>query len=923
MKKIKLPLVLAALMVGGTAFSQKTEEPEREQKIDEVVVIGYGSKKIKDVTGAVTNLKASESNIGGATTNVDQMLGGRVAGVQFKQTSDQPGGGGQTIIRGRNSIFGTTNPLYIIDGLPLSEETSATNGSSLSGISSFSSPNKNPLNSINPNDIESIAVLKDASATAIYGSRGANGVIIITTKKGKSGKVKISYDTYYSWQSVVKNYDVMNSQEYLDFWTKMGKTFNVDTSVNTNWQKQIQRTGTISSHSLSMSGGGENLKYFASLGYFNQDGIMKNSGFERYNGRINLNYSKDKLAINANMFTTFTKDKNPAIVGDTRNSLVSSAITFAPYISPDQLNMADPASDFNVNPLLFLGIKDRTKSDKLNANVDVSYEILDGLKPQVKFGYETLNSVNNFFLPNSVPASGMSSIGVHGGLASNSNARSNNYLVEALLNYNKTFGKHQIIGLAGYSIQKFDKELTIAYGEKFPSDILDGNYNLQSASILRSFSNRIPSTLISGFGRLDYTYDGKYSITASIRRDGSSKFSTGNKWGWFPGASAAWKISEEEFLKDNKNLSQLKLRLGYGKVGNQGFDNYLSLNTYLIERNGVLGEQLISGATLSKYLGNRDFKWETTTQLNLGLDFEAFNKVISGSIDIFDKKTKDLVIPISLPFESGQEQTWVNAADTKTKGIEISLNARIIHKKDFSWNMNGNFTSIKTVVDKIYGGSAAKSAMELLGFREGERANAYLAPTFLGLNTDGTINVSSDLQYQGTPDPKFTAGLGNSFRYKNLSLDVFFVGSFGGKLFNYAAAQYGVAKPEQPYNLLSDAQYFVSSNGTPASRSGSNYWAYNSHFIEDASFIRLQNVTISYDLPTQEFFGDFISSFKIYFQMQNLLTWTKYSGLNPESSNGSYLEKSEGIPTPMLPGKIDMGGYPSARTYSLGVNLSF
>ncbi|SHG59902.1 SusC/RagA family TonB-linked outer membrane protein [Chryseobacterium vrystaatense] len=922
MRRIKLPLALAALWVSDIAFAQKTGE--QENKIDEVVVIGYGSKKIKDVTGAVTNLKASDANIGGATTNIDQMIGGRVAGIQFKQTSDQPGGGSQTIIRGRNSIFGATDPLYIIDGIPLSEENTAANGSSLNGAANFSAPSKNPLNSINPNDIESIAVLKDASATAIYGSRGANGVIIITTKRGKTGKAKITYDTYYSWQNAIKNYDIMDSQEYVNFWTEMGKTLNsVDTSIHTDWQKQIQRTGIINSHALSMSGGGDNIKYFASLGYFDQEGILKNSGIERYTGRLNLNYTKNKLAINTNIFTSYIKDKNPAIQGDTRNSLVSSAITFAPYLSADHPNLSDPFSDFNVNPLLFLNIKDRTKSDKLNASTDISYEILDGLKPQLKFGYETQNSVNNFFLPNSVPASGMSSIGVHGGIASNSNARNNNYLVEALLNYNKTFGKHQIIGLAGYSIQKFDNELTIAYGEKFPTDILDGNYNLQSASILRSFSNKVPNTLISGFGRIDYTYDGKYSLTASIRRDGSSKFSTGNKWGWFPGASAAWKISEEEFLKDNKTINELKLRAGYGKTGNQGFNNYLSLNTYLVERNGILGQQLISGATLANYTGNKNFKWETTTQFNLGIDFQVFNRVLSGSIDVFNKKTKDLVIPISLPFESGVTQQWINAADTKTNGIEVSLEARIIRKKHLSWNANANFSSIKTTVDKIYGGTSAKSAMDLLGFREGERANAYLAPTFLGLNPDGSMNLSSELQYQGTPDPKFTAGFGNNFKYRNFGLDVFFTASLGQKLFNYAAAQYGIAKPEQPYNLLKDAQYFRAVNGAPASRSGSNYWAYNSHFIEDASFVRLQNITLSYDLPAQQFFGDFISSFKLYFQAQNVWTWTKYSGLNPESSNISYLERSEGIPTPMLPGKIDLGGYPSARTYSLGVNISF
>ena len=296
---------------------------EKPTVMDEVVVVGYGSKKMKDVTGAVANLKASDANIGGSSTNVDQMLSGRIAGVQFKQNSAQPGGGGQTIIRGRNSIFGATNPLYIVDGVPLSEENSAANGSTLNGGSSFSAPPRNPLNSINPNDIESISVLKDAAATAIYGSRGANGVIIITTKKGKGGKAKFSYDAYFGWQNATETYDLMNSSQYKTYWNKLGKTFNspqIDTNINTDWQDEILHTGTINSHNVSMSGSTETIKYFTSIGYYKQEGILRNSAMERYNGRLNLGYTKDKLSVNTSLFASFIKVKNQSVQGVNRYS---------------------------------------------------------------------------------------------------------------------------------------------------------------------------------------------------------------------------------------------------------------------------------------------------------------------------------------------------------------------------------------------------------------------------------------------------------------------------------------------------------------------------------------------------------------------------------------------------------------------------
>ncbi len=421
--------------------------------------------------------------------------------------------------------------------------------------------------------------------------------------------MKISYDTYTAWQEVAETYDLMNSSQYQDFWQLADGE--IDTSINTDWQDQVARTGTIQSHNLTFSGANENFRYYVSGGYFKQDGVLKNSGLERFNGRTNLEFKKGRLTINANFFGSLVKDKNQASEGGERNSLVASAISFGPYLQPGAGTeyITDPASSFNVYPNSLLWISDRTNTDKLNANLGVKYETNIGLTPEFKIGYEIQNSSNKFWVPNAAPLNGSPSAGNHSGYAVNTDTRDDNRLVEALLHYDKTFGeKHNLNAVVGYSYQDFNYKLNRLIGSDFPLSILVGNDNMQVAGTQQIESDKQSNALISGFGRVDYTYDDKYTVSATLRRDGSSKFAEGNKWKWFPGVSASWKLSNETFLQDSPTISFLKLRAGYGLVGNQGFDNYLSLALFNVSNEGVLGQGLIGGAAITDYKSNPDLE---------------------------------------------------------------------------------------------------------------------------------------------------------------------------------------------------------------------------------------------------------------------------------------------------------------------------
>lgn len=916
--------------------------------LDEVVVVGYGTKKVSDLTGAVTNIKAGQTNIGGSSAAIDQMLQGRIAGVQFKQNTSQPGGGGTMIIRGRNSLFLNSNPLYVIDGFIVN--TPETPGT---GTAYFSSPDKDPLNSINPEDIESVAVLKDAAATAIYGAKGSNGVVIITTKKGKKGKAKISFDSYYSFQKIAKRVDVMNAPQYMNFWNKyqtqsglpaLFEQGQIDTVKTTDWFDLVTRTGQIQNYNLSLSGASDNLNYFFSVGYFDNEGIVKNSGMKRLNGRGNLQYRKDKFTFNSNVFATNMVNNNQQTEGGTRSSVIASAITFAPYLPVKDRNgvyTRDPNNNFLVNPVSMLDINDRLTTDKLNFSIDADYEIAKGLKPEMRATYDVQNDNRAFYVPSTTPYNGNIA---HGGTGSQTAQRALGYTLDALLHYDIILAqKHKLTALAGYEYYYRNSNTFSAFNSGFGTDVTGSN-NLGGGTAPIVSSNKFDRKDISAFGRVDYSYGDKYLVTVTLRRDGSSVFGSNNKFATFPGLSFGWRLDKEGFMVNSKNLDILKLRLGYGVTGNSGITPYQSLAIYNMGLNtidpntaAIIGGAIIPGATLTAYKPNPCLKWESTAQFNAGVDY-GFSKRFSGAFDFFVKSTKNMLVQVNLNTNAGYQYQWQNAATMRTWGIEYSISSVNIQSKNFQWTTNLNFSWLNNKITSYNtGDSSTIASLNSMGIIKGQRTNSYYTYIYNGidpgtgsfkfkdLNGDGMVNTA-DRQVVGSPDPRYVVGLGNTLSYKGFTLNFFFNGNFGNKLHNQTMAQYTVPGANNIANAFVQAQNFWTAANTSsdipaniANNGGS--WIYNSRWIESAWFIRLQNVTLSYNIPAKVF-NHIFSNVRVYAQAQNLFVITPYKGMDPEASNNAYLPATENMPA-FLAGSTDINAYPPARTYTFGLKFSF
>jgi len=910
---------------------------ENSLALSEVVVVGYASRKVEDITGAVSNIRADKTNIGGASTSVDQMLSGRVSGIQFKQNTSQPGGGGKTIIRGHNSLFLKTDPLYVVDGFVINTPSTPDNGSS------FSAPDRDPLNSINPNDIESIAVLKDAAATAIYGAQGSNGVIIITTKRGKQGQMKFSYDGYLGVQTTAKTFDILNAQEYMKLGNEMGQTTFSDEEIRnaktTDWFDMVTRTGFIQNHNMNLSGGSENFRYYFSLGYYNMKGIVDNTGMDRFTGRSNIEYKKDKFLFSSNIFATQMKDTNQPTEGGTRNSVISSALAFAPNMTVRDENgiySKDPNNDFIANPVSLLDIDDRIITDKLNFSASASYEVLPGLKPEIKMTYDIQNANRRFYVPSTTAYNGNFT---HGGTGSQNSMRSTGLLLNGLLHYDATFNeKHHVTGLLGYEYYARENNYFRAENSGFGTDAT-GQYNLGGGNAPVIDSERNDRKDISGFGRVDYSYDDKYLATMTLRRDGSSVFGSNNKFAYSPGISVGWRMDKESFIEDRfDSIDLFKLRVGYGQSGNSGIDPYQSLSKYNMTSNGVIGQGELVGATLTRFKDNPDLKWETTSQINIGIDYGIKSR-FNGNLDFFVKNTKDMLVQVSQSPMTGHSYQWQNAASMRVWGIEYSLNSTNIQTKDFQWDtsLNISWTDNK-ITDYQIEDESSIASLNSIGIIKGKRTNSYYTYEIAGIdpnsgsyqyvdqNGDSQITVD-DRTILGTPDPRVVIGLGNTFRIKNISVDFFFNSNLGNRLYNWTAASYTLPNSTSISNYFRETlNYWTPTNtntDVAANRAhGNGNSLYNSRWIEDAWFIRLQNLTLSYNLAAIPGVSKIFPVAKIYAQAQNLFVITPYSGLDPEAANNSYRPAEENLPA-FLPGSVDMNAYPPARTFTVGINFSF
>jgi len=951
---------------------------EDMQSLDEVVVVGYGTMKRSDLTGSVVSV-SSEAINQSVSTSVEQVLQGRAAGVQINQNSGAPGSSSSIRIRGISSLTGSNEPIFVIDGVIIDGSTGSNNN--------------NPLESINPSDIVSLDVLKDASATAIYGSRAANGVIIITTKRGKAGELSITYDTYLGWQQIPTKINLLDLKQYAIHHNTRADLGIVQRDNNyirpdllgpgTDWQDELFTTAMMQSHNLSASGGSENTTYAMGIGYLDQDGIAVGSAFDRFNLRGTIDSQvKEFIKVGVNLALSNSHLKTTV----SEQALIPTALRQTPNVAVRNADGSfdGPDTDQFVqnNPVGLAAIKDnRNENINLRANTYAEITLTKGLKVKTTYALDYGFSNEYRFDPSYTFGALVNEVRE----SNRSKSYSKYWNWNNLLTYDKTFGAHSVNVILGQEMQESKWENLTGYRSGF---ITNGSTDLNAgdATTARNSNASNKSAISSYFGRMFYSFDDKYLITGTIRRDGSSKFGEKNRWGWFPSAAVAWKISNENFLKDNSVINNLKLRLGWGSVGNQNAPNYAYTPTYTASPT-TFGPGLLAANT-----ANPDIKWETTSSSNVGLDLNLFKNRIELIVDLYYKKTKDLLLEKPLPRYVGvagigsTRPPQVNIGSLENKGLEVTLNTVNSSTKDFSWRSNFVFslnrsnvlslvnqssilnktlqqgsdisivtrTAIGKPIGQFYGykvigrfekatdfyykneaGQVVPTALPTEVNSIGENAMWIGDYIFDDRDKNGVID-ENDLQYIGNPAPDFTFGIGNSFTYKGFDLNILLTGSYGNDVVNYQRrflenprgntnlfetalgyAQLGLINPNGPTDyrnvqIIGGNPYMPRIAGSSAA-SESNF-RFSNRFVEDGSYVRIKNISFGYNLPK-----DFISKFglqnaKVYTNMQNVFTFTKYSGYDPEI--GSINQDA------LLTG-IDNGRYPSPQIFTVGLNVSF
>ncbi|MBT8258428.1 MAG: SusC/RagA family TonB-linked outer membrane protein [Bacteroidia bacterium] len=939
--------------------------------LDEVVVIGYGTTTVKDATGAVASVSADDFNRGVIATP-EQLIQGKTAGVQIAQTSGEPGAGIQIRIRGTNSVRSNNNPLFVVDGVPLAEGGN-TPGIDVAGVGS--NPSKNPLSFINPNDILSISVLKDASATAIYGSRGANGVVMITTKGGRSKTGTFGFTSSLSVSNPAKTFDLLTAQEYLAESTAFGFDAAArNYGARTNWQDVIYRGTASTNQNLSYDRNYGDGNVRATFGYGKQFGVVETSDLERITGRLNLKHRflDDKLKVSFSGTMARVNDHTAPLAGTAgfRGDLIGAAYA----ANPTWPNRAGFGSNGElgglINPANLLAFtQNETSTNRLFLSGTVEYEFAEGLSGKVYGGYDHSTSDTR-----AVSSANLISLdGVTGnGRGSYYDFEFTNTLLEATLNYTKDFDNVSIDALAGFSYQKFDRNGVSAFGWGFGTTDLNGmgdelvnSYNRIASQVSGNyqqfgygtalqtgldtggnnlFVNRLfpdPVTdfitvspgslralavdtfdnfdeLQSYFARVNVTIANKYLITGTFRADGSTKFGFDNQYGYFPSGAVAWKINEEDFI--GENVSTLKLRLNAGLTGSQDGLGYG--DPYRRERYGGVGINN-SGEIAVPTLGiivdnNPDLKWESTFQYGAGLDFGFNNDRLSGSLDVYRKETKDLIFTVNYPVPGNSGTQNQNLPDSKivNQGIEFALGYDLIDTEDLTWNASFNMAYNDNMIESLTGEyiTGAINGQGLTGafsqnIKEGYPLFSWYIRDFQGFDSNGQPIYTNDgdpIFVDKSALPDLTGGLSTSVRYKNWNLNAYFNGQFGHYLYNatknafFTAGSFASAR-----NVL--AETLTSGESTTASADPST------RFLEKGDFVRLQNLSLSYNVPLS---GDGVfDSLILSATGQNIFVITDYSGLDPEVSSRT----DSGLPAI----GIDYGAFPNPRVFTFGINAKF
>lgn len=931
---------ISQTLVARGASLGTTTLREDNKTLDELVVIGYGTQRKADLTGSVANVDATKLNTQSNST-IGQALVGKIAGVDIVSQGGYPGNGTRIMVRGIGTLNNST-PLYIVDGMYMSS-----------------------IDQINPSDIQSIDVLKDASSSAIYGSRAANGVVIITTKSGSNteGVPTVNASANVGINAPSKYLDLLNASQWAQVTTEsraaaglapLDMAQNLDRREDNDWQDIIMSPAVMQNYNLSVSGGGKYTTYYNSFGYTDQKGTVKNTGFKRYTMQSKVDYKKNIFTLGTNVILTY--DENKPMLSDVRGGMIGQSLLSAPTLAKydsnnvggygasegDVLNLRNPLGMTDNNLFRY-----RVNNTKIYANIYFTVEPIEGLKYK-------LNFTPDFQFYRSTSYLGLYDFGVDKNTVTTNTetqTRQRNLLLENLLTFDRTFGKHKVSALAGFSYQENRYRYLWGSGQNLP----EGLRELDAAATgLTSSGNSYHATLLSILGRVFYSYDDRYLIQATIRRDGSSKFGPGHHWGNFPSVSVGWNIGEEKFFKKKFDwVDQLKIRAGYGELGNQEIDNYMysAVVSGNINYPNVSGGGVYSGA-FPKNFANPDIKWESTTMTNVGIDFLAFNSRLSLTMDYYVKKTKDILLQVPIPLSTGSASNPVrNAGKIRNRGFEFNIgwNDHIGKDWTYSASFNGTFNKNKVMNmgtdsqfitgGSIHGGTWTTKTIAgypIAGFwliptdgyfNSTEEVQAYskagvlIQPSaepgdirFKDVNGDGTIN-DDDRVYSGSPFPDFTYAFNGSVSYRRIDLSFTLQGVVGNKIYNATRQElenvtYGANYLTTVLDHWTETNHKASTPRLVWNDPNQNSRTESTRFLESGTYLRLRTLQLGYNFPPNLL--GFFKTARVYFEADNLFTITPYSGYSPDVNATSVYQRG-----------FDEFIYPNNRTYMLGINLTF
>jgi len=900
--------------ISGRTSVNITMQASNEQ-LDEVVVVGYGTQKKGDITGAVgiVDQKAFESR---PNTQFGSVIQGKAAGVQVSSPGGKPNAGLNIRIRGTSSITSSSDPLYVVDGVPIAD-----------------------TRSINPADIESMSILKDASSAAIYGAQGANGVVLITTKKGKEGKTRVELNAYGGFSSVWRRLDVLNADQYRDLMTELGRNTDWDRyTANTNWQDEVFQNGSSQNYQLAFSGKSNKTTYYISGGWMKQKGAVRSAETDRYNFKVNLDQQVNNwLTLGTNLGYTRYHDVDVA----DNQAVNQGGVILGVLSTPQNIGIyndngtftSNPFQDWE-NPLAFTDGSDRGyRNQRVIGNVYGEVTFLPGLKLRSNFGIDAGSGVYDYFLDPLRTSYGRA----RNGIGRYNTDQRNYWIADNTLTYNKQFGKHNFGALFGVVAQKTQWEESSIERTNFSGTAIttpNGGSIIQTANVAKR-----EKANASFIGRVNYDFEGKYLLTANFRADNSSNFGPENRWGYFPSFSAGWRLSQESFLADVSWLDDLKLRAGWGIVGNDNVGEYAYWGRVASDANYPIGGEILPGTRPSS-LQNDNLKWEETRQTNVGLDVSAFSARLNVSVDAYLKKTNDLLLNVPVPRSTGFDVALQNAGALQNKGLEFQINSRNL-VNEFKWETDFNISFNRNKVTDLAGttifGANIASRGEVSYTTVGQPLGLFYGYVYTGvdpqtgdalyLKNDGTTTNSpsqEDRRIIGNPNPDFIYGLTNTFSYKNFGLSIFLQGSQGNDIYNGTRVESeGMIDAKNQTTAVLDrwttpGQITDIPRALPDNIANSQN---STRFVENGSYMRVKSATLSYNLPESVLSKWKISNVRVYVTGENLFTITDYKGFDPEVNAFTGVNDATQNKNTFI--GIDYGTYPQTRNLIFGVNVSF